>query len=141
MADTLRPTTEPGAETRQPAADARTGGERRARARRKTDLTPRAEAAARRTKMVQLAILAVAAVVGIDALVGDKGLLQTFRARREHAQLVGGINRVRTENMQLRDRARRLKEDPAAIEEAARRHLGLVKPGEVLVIIRDAEKR
>lgn len=142
MADAQRPTLEPGTGTsRQPDADARSGTDRRARARRKTDLTPRAEAAARRTKIVQLAILAVAAVIGIDALVGDKGLLQTFRARREHAQLVGGITRVRTENTQLRERARRLKEDPAAIEEAARRHLGLVKPGEVLVIIRDAEKR
>ena len=36
-------------------------------------------------------------------------------------------------------RVRRLKDDPAAIEESARRDLGLIKPGETLVIIRDAQ--
>ena len=111
------------------------------RARRKTDLPPRAEAAARRTKMVQLAIFAIAAVVTIDSVVGDKGLLQTFRARREHQQYVASIDKLRRENSALRERVRSLREDPSAIEEAARRHLGLVKPGEVLVIVRDADKR
>lgn len=112
-----------------------------ARARRRTDLPPRAEAAARRTRMVQFAILAIAAVVTIDSVVGDKGLLQTFRARREHQQYVASIEKLRRENANLRERVRSLREDPSAIEEAARRHLGLVKPGEVLVIVRDAEKR
>ena len=133
MADTGTPTTAP--------ADLAKGAAGRAPRRRKADVPPRAQAAARRTRIVQVAIFAVAAVITIDALVGDKGLLQTFRARREHAQLVGSINRLRVENARLRDRARRLKEDPATIEEAARRDLGLVKPGEVLVIVRDAEKR
>ena len=91
--------------------------------------------------MVQLAIFAVAAVITIDAVVGEKGLLQTFRARREHAQLVTSIGQLRADNARLRRYARRLTEDPAAIEEVARRNLGLIKPGEVLVIVRDAEKR
>lgn len=91
--------------------------------------------------MVQVAIFAIAAVVTIDSVVGDKGLLQTFRAQREYDQARASIQQLRRENSDLRERVRRLREDPAAIEEAARRHLGLVKPGEVLVIIRDAEKR
>ncbi|MDQ3168549.1 MAG: septum formation initiator family protein [Acidobacteriota bacterium] len=111
------------------------------RQRRKNDALPRAQAAARRTKIVQVAILAVAAVITIDALVGEKGLLQTFRAKREHARLVGSINTLRHDNARLRDHARRLREDPATIEEVARRELGLVKPGEILVIVRDAQKR
>ena len=37
----------------------------------------------------------------------------------------------------LRDTARRLREDPATIEEVARRELGLIKPGEQLFIVRD----
>lgn len=117
------------------------GADRRGRQRRKTDTLPRAHAAARRTKIVQVVILAVAAVITIDALVGEKGLLQTFRASRDHARLVGSINALRHENARLRDTARRLREDPATIEEVARRELGLVKPGEVLVIVRDAQKR
>jgi cell division protein FtsB len=109
--------------------------------RRKADVRPRAERAAGRTRIVQLALFAVAAVITIDALVGEKGLLQTFRARREYAQLEASITRLRHENARLRDYSRRLKEDPAAIEDEARRKLGLVKPGEVLVIVRDADKR
>ncbi len=117
------------------------GTDRRARPRRKTDVAPRAEASARRTKLTQAAILAVAAVITIDALVGEKGLLQTFRASRDHARIVHSITALRHENARLRDTARRLREDPATIEEVARRELGLVKPGEVLVIVRDAQKR
>jgi cell division protein FtsB len=37
--------------------------------------------------------------------------------------------------------ARRLRDDPAAIEEQARRELGLIKPGEVLFIIKDISKK
>lgn len=132
------------AETTKPAGTPETPGEtpeRRARARRKTDARPRADRAASRTRMVQLALFAVAAVITIDSLVGEKGLLQTFRARREYQQIETSISRLRSENARLRDYARRLKEDPATIEEEARRKLGLVKPGEVLVIVRDAEKR
>jgi cell division protein FtsB len=39
----------------------------------------------------------------------------------------------------LREDARRLREDPAAIEEIARRELGLMSPGEKLFIIRNVE--
>jgi cell division protein FtsB len=132
MADTAAPNSAP-----KTAADAGAKG----RARRKAEAAPRAQAAARRTKIIQLVILAVAAVITIDALVGEKGLLQTFRAEREQAHLVGSINSLLRDNARLRDQARRLREDPATIEEAARRDLGLVKPGEVLVIVRDAQKR
>jgi cell division protein FtsB len=39
----------------------------------------------------------------------------------------------------LREEARRLREDPAALEEAARRDLGLLRPGETLVVVRKAD--
>lgn len=132
------------ADTTTPNGDHETGPggiDRRARPRRKTDVLPRAQAAARRTRLIQAAILAIAAVITVDALVGEKGLLQTFRASRDHARIVRSINALRAENARLRDTARRLREDPATIEEVARRELGLVKPGEVLVIVRDAQKR
>ena len=138
----MEETTTPNRDRRTAAPAADGNAEAAAgRQRRKNDAAPRAQAAARRTKIVQVAILAVAAVITIDALVGEKGLLQTFRAKREHARLVGSINALRHDNARLRDHARRLREDPATIEEVARRELGLVKPGEILVIVRDAQKR
>jgi len=79
----------------------------------------------------------LASVILVDALVGDRGLLATMRARREYDELAATIARERVENAQLRDEARRLREDPSAIEEIARRELGLIKPGEKVFIVKD----
>ena len=79
----------------------------------------------------------VVAVVIVDALVGDRGLLATMRARRQYDQLSAAIDHQRAENARLREEARRLREDPAAIEELARRELGLIRPGERVFILKD----
>ena len=86
---------------------------------------------------MQLLLLFVAAVILLDGLVGERGLLATLRARRDYDELSATIARERAENARLRDQARRLREDPAAIEEIARRDLGLIKPGEKVFIIKD----
>jgi len=78
-------------------------------------------------------------VLFVDALVGDKGLTETARARRQYSDLSGSIERLRRENAALREQMRRLKEDPDAIESLAREELGLIRPGEVLFIIKDAK--
>ena len=47
---------------------------------------------------------------------------------------------MQRENYMLRDKARRLREkEPAAIEELARGELGMIKPGELLFIIKDVD--
>lgn len=89
-------------------------------------------------RLVRLAIGFIATVVLVNALVGEKGLVATMRARREYSELAARLARMRRENAALREQARRLREDPAAIEELARRDLGLLAPGETLFIIRDA---
>ena len=78
-------------------------------------------------------------VLGVDALVGDQGLMATIRARKQYDDLAADLARLRSENAALREEARRLREDPAAIEEIARRELGLMSPGEKLFIIRDTD--
>jgi cell division protein FtsB len=88
-------------------------------------------------RIVQWLLLFVAALIVVDGLVGDRGLLTMLRARHEYDDLSASVARQRAENARLRDEARRLKEDPAAIEEIARRELGLIKPGEKVFIIRD----
>jgi cell division protein FtsB len=88
-------------------------------------------------RVVHLVLLAVAAAIVVDGLVGDRGLMATLRARREYDQLSATISRTRAENSRLRDQARRLREDPEAIEEIARRELGLIRPGEKVFIIKD----
>ena len=68
-------------------------------------------------------------------------MLALLEARRDYAALERSLERARAENAELRDMARRLREDPSAIEEQARRELGLIKPGEVLFIVKDIDKQ
>lgn len=95
------------------------------------------EQTGRTRRIVHLLLLFVAAIIVVDALVGDRGLLAMLRARREYDELGSTIARARAENRRLRDQARRLREDPAAIEEIARRELGLIRPGEKVFIVKD----
>ena len=86
---------------------------------------------------MQLLVIFAAVVFVVDGLVGERGLLAMLRARHEQDQLAATIARERAENARLREEARRLKEDPSAIEEIARRELGLIRPGEKVFIVRD----
>lgn len=76
-------------------------------------------------------------VVMADALFGDWGLSQTIRARRNYEQAATSLVRLRQDNAWLREQVRRLQDDPAAIEEVAREEQGLIRPGEILVVVRD----
>ena len=87
--------------------------------------------------VVRALLLFLVAVVGIEAVVGDRGLVFVLRARRQYEQLVLERERLRVENARLRAEARRLREDPGAIEGIARRELGLIRPGETAFIIKD----
>ena len=89
-------------------------------------------------RTLQLLLAFVTLVLVINALVGERGLMETLRARRQHQELVSAIDGLRTENARLRDEARRLRSDPATIEALARKELGLIRPGEMLFIIKDA---
>ena len=91
----------------------------------------------RTRRIVHLVLGFIAVLVIVDALVGDRGLVAMLRARRQYDELAATIARERADNARLRDEARRLREDPAAIEEAARRDLGLIRPGEKVFIIKD----
>jgi len=99
--------------------------------------TPTPKRPTRTRRIVQLLLLFIASVIVLDGLVGDRGLLAMMRARQEYDALSASIARQRAENARLRETARRLREDPSAIEEIARRELGLIKPGERVFIVKD----
>ena len=108
---------------------------------RSTTRTQAGQLAQRRGRRLLTALFFfVVCVLGVDALVGDQGLMATTRARKQYDQLTADLARLRSENAGLREEARRLREDPAAIEEIARRELGLMTPGEKLFIIRDIDQ-
>ena len=98
-------------------------------------MTPRR----RRRRALQYVLIVVGGVLVIDALVGEKGLLAMLKAREQYRTLEQSLAAARSENARLREQARGLREDPAAVEEIARRELGLIKPGERLFIIKDVD--
>jgi cell division protein FtsB len=97
----------------------------------------RGERQAQMRRLVRWALIFVAALIVVNTLVGDRGLLAMMRARRDSDRLAASIARTRAENARLAEIARRLREDPSAIEEIARRELGLIRPGEKVFIIKD----
>jgi cell division protein FtsB len=86
---------------------------------------------------LQLLLVFVTVVLLIDALVGERGLVERMKAGRLYLEAQAELEKIRQENARLLEEARRLKEDSSAIESLARRDLGLLRPGEVLFIIKD----
>ncbi len=85
-------------------------------------------------RLVNTVLLSIGTILVINALAGANGLIDLLNTRNKHAILVADLSRLRAENESLRKTARRLQEDPRAIEEIARDELGLIKPGELLLV-------
>jgi len=90
-----------------------------------------------RSRLLQYGLAFVTIVLIVDALVGDKGFVDTLRARRQYRDVATALAQKRQENARLREEIRRLREDPALIESVARQQLGLMRRGEVLFIVHD----
>jgi cell division protein FtsB len=93
----------------------------------------------RRGRIIRYLLVAVGCVLMVDGLVGDRGFLAMLKARQEYRALETSLARAKAENARLRDQARELRQDPDAIEDIARRELGLIRPGEKLFIVKDID--
>lgn len=82
-------------------------------------------------------MLFAATVLLMNGLFGERGLMDTIRARRAYALAARDLDRLKRDNDALRERARLLRSDPATIESVARGELGLMREGEILVTIKD----
>ena len=85
------------------------------------------------------ALVFLACVVLLDGLFGDRGLAQTMRARKEAARATDDLQRLREQNAALRREIHRLQGDPATIESVARQELGLIRAGEILVVVKEVK--
>ena len=77
-----------------------------------------------------------ACVLAVNALIGERGLSETLRAHRDFDAAVAELSRLQYENATLADDIRRLQDDAPTIEDVARAQLGLVRPGEILVVLK-----
>ena len=91
-------------------------------------------------RAIHLLLVFVTLVLVVDALVGEKGLMESLRARRQYRELSASLETLRRDNERMVEQARLLREDPATIESVAREELGLMRQGEVLFIIKDAKQ-
>jgi cell division protein FtsB len=90
-----------------------------------------------RRKWIQLGLLFVAAALVVNSLIGERGLFEAMRVKREHDTLARSIALLKRQNAGLAEEIRRLKEDPKRIEDAAREDLGLIRPGELVFVVKD----
>jgi cell division protein FtsB len=124
-----------------PTLAARPGDARRPTAAeplRRKRIQPPPFAVVRRRTIHALLVFATIVLV-VDALFGDKGLVETLKARKQYQEVAASLDALRLENSRLREQVRRLNDDPAAIEAVARKDLGLIRPGELLVVIKDVK--
>ena len=93
----------------------------------------------RRRRIVNALLIFSAVVLLVDALVGDTGFIQRMRAGRQVQEAEASLSTLKRQNAQMREYIQRLNEDPSLIEAVAREELGLIRPGELLFIVRDAQ--
>ena len=92
-------------------------------------------------RIVNYTLIFITIVLVVDALVGDKGLLETIRARKQYAEVAASLQALRSENDRLRNEMHRLTDDPSMIESVARQELGLIRPGELVFVVKDADHK
>lgn len=93
----------------------------------------------RRARAARMAVGFFAFVLLLNALLGDQSLFATIKSRENLRRAAQDLAELKDENSALRAEAGRLREDPATLELVARQELGLARPGEILVVLRDAK--
>jgi cell division protein FtsB len=91
----------------------------------------------RRRRLALSTVFGLAFVLMVNALLGENGYVATVRAEREYAAAQARLGAARRVNDALLAEIRRLRETRGALEEAARR-LGMIYPGETLIVVKDA---
>jgi cell division protein FtsB len=92
-------------------------------------------------RLVQYGLLFLGCLLFLDALVGEKGFVENLKARQQFQAIERSLGRLKDDNTRLRKEVELLRKDPETIEGIARRELGLMRPGEKLFIIKDAEPK
>ena len=83
----------------------------------------------------------LACALCLNALIGERGLAETLRVRRQVQGMTAEIAALRDKNARLADYARRVATDARTVENIARGELGLIRKGEILVVVKDVPSR
>jgi cell division protein FtsB len=94
-----------------------------------------------RRKALALAAFLIAAATILNSLFGERGILGLRKAREEHARLLQEVETLEADNARLSAQIRALRSDPLVVERMAREILGMARPGEIVLTIRQPEAR
>jgi cell division protein FtsB/cell division protein DivIC len=83
-------------------------------------------------KRLLLLILISLLILGILSFLGEKGIFNLLRLRKEVVRIREKNLQLEEENQKLKEEVKRLHNDKRYIEEIARKELGMVKEGEII---------
>ena len=93
----------------------------------------------RRRRVIESVLVGIGCLVLVEALIGERGLVAMVRTHQEYQAVEHSLAAARAKYARLKQRAEELLHDPAAIEDAARRDFGWIKPGEKVFMIKDLQ--
>jgi cell division protein FtsB len=73
-------------------------------------------------------------VLIITSFFGKRGLIEIYRTKHKQAALLEKIEQLETKKAKLERDIEELKKNPKAYEAIARKKLGLIKEGEIVII-------
>ena len=85
-------------------------------------------------KILLIGFACLLVIMIVTALFGKKGVMELRRSRRILAERSEKIRVLEAEKVRLEAEIERLEKDPRAVEKQAREKLGLVRPGEKVVV-------
>jgi cell division protein FtsB len=85
-------------------------------------------------KIFCLGVACLLLILIVTALFGKKGVMELRQARRDLALRAERIKALEAEKARLEAEIERLENDPRAVEKSARERLGLVEPGEKVIV-------
>ena len=88
-----------------------------------------------RKKILLIAFACLLVIMIVTALFGKKGVMELRRSRRVLAERTERIRALEAEMSRLEMEVLRLERDPRAVEKQAREQLGLIEPGEKVVVV------
>ena len=92
-----------------------------------------------RRKVLVSALLLILAGSVLNTLFGTRGLFGLMEAREDLATLESEIRSLEDTNRGMRQEIKALREDPMAVEKRAREVLGMSRPDETVIVLRQPE--
>jgi cell division protein FtsB/cell division protein DivIC len=92
-------------------------------------------------KRLLFLILSSLLILGSLTFLGEKGIFNLLRLRKEVARIKERNLKLEEENQKLKEEVKRLQSDKRYIEEIARKELGMVKEGEIIYRFDTPSKR